>query len=87
MKPYQKIPIEECGEPLVPIPVSNFVVELPHPYKKLGAAYGNKSPYYLRKGVIEALLKSQSFLDRRNPGWFLKIFDAYRPVGVQQFYG
>lgn len=85
VKPYQKIPIQECGEPLVPIPVSSFIVELPHPYKKLGANYGRKSPYYLRQGVIEALLCCQSFLHKRNPGWHLKIFDAYRPVGVQQF--
>ena len=85
MKPYQKIPIEECGEPLVAIPLEHFAVELPHPYEKLGAVYGKRSPYYLRQGVVDALLKAQFFLNKRNPGWHLKIFDAYRPVGVQQF--
>ncbi len=85
MKPYQKIPIEECGEPLVPIPLEHFAVELPHPYEKLGADYGERSPYYLRQGVIEALIKAQFCLEKCNPGWRLKIFDAYRPVGVQQF--
>lgn len=85
MKPYQKIPIEECGEPLVPIPLEHFAIELPHPYEKLGADYGERSPYYLRQGVIEALIKAQFCLEKRNPGWRLKIFDAYRPVGVQQF--
>ena len=85
MKPYQKIPIEECGEPLVPIPREHFVLELPHPYEKLGATYGQRSPYYLRQGVVDALIQAQFVLNKRNPGWRLKIFDAYRPVGVQQF--
>lgn len=85
MKPYQQIPIEECGEPLVTIPLEKFSVELPHPYVKLGAEYGERSPYCLRKGVIEALLKAQFLLSKRHPAWKLKIYDAYRPVGVQQF--
>lgn len=85
MKPYQQIPIEECGEPLVPIPLEQFAVELPHPYVQLGAEYGDKSPYCLRQGVIEALLKAQFLLGKRHREWKLKIYDAYRPVGVQQF--
>ena len=85
VKPYQKIPIEECGEPLVAIPLEKFAVELPHPYKKLGAEYEGKSPYYLRQNVLEALELSQFSLDKKYPGWKLKIHDAYRPLGVQQF--
>lgn len=85
MKSYQKLPIKECGEPLVPIPLEHFAIELPHPYEKLGATYGKRSPYYLRQGVIEALIKAQFYLEKTNPGWRLKIFDAYRPVGVQQY--
>lgn len=85
MRPDRLIPIQECNEPLIPIPLQHFAVESPHPYQKLGAHYGNKSPYYLRQGVIEALLKAQSLLDREYPQWKLKIFDAYRPVAVQQF--
>ena len=85
VKPYQKIPIAECGEPLVAIPLTKFVVESPHPYEKLGAEYDGKSPYCLRQGVIEALEMAQFLLDKRHPGWKLKIHDAYRPLGVQQF--
>ena len=85
MKPYQKIPIEECGEPLVAIPLEHFAIESPHPYEKLGASYGDRSPYYLRKDVIDALMKAQFCLNKRKPGFSLKIFDAYRPVAVQQF--
>ena len=85
MKPYQKIPIVECGEPLVPIPLEKFAVESPHPYEKLGAEYGGKSPYCLRIGVVEALQIAQSLLEKTHPGWRLKIYDAYRPIGVQQF--
>jgi zinc D-Ala-D-Ala dipeptidase len=85
MKPYQKIVIRECHEPLKPIPLEKFAVELPHPYEKLGAEYGERSPYCLRQGVLEALETAQFLLEKSHPGWKLKIYDAYRPVGVQQF--
>ncbi len=85
MKPYQKISIVECGEPLVPIPLEQFAVESPHPYEKLGAPYGNSSPYHLRKSVVAALIAAQAELQREHPGWRIQIFDAYRPVAVQQF--
>ena len=85
MKPYQQIPIDDCGERLIPIPTNSLALELPHPYVKLGAEYGNRSPYYLRQGVVQALLEAQFLLEKRYPGWKIKIYDAYRPVGVQQF--
>ena len=85
MKPYQKIPILECGEPLVPIPLEQFALESPHPYQKLGAPYGETSPYYLRQSVLTAIIAAQSELQQRHPGWRIQIFDAYRPVAVQQF--
>jgi zinc D-Ala-D-Ala dipeptidase len=85
MKPYQKIPIVECGEPLVSIPLKQFAVESPHPYEKLGAPYGNISPYYLRESVITALIAAQTNLQQRHPNWRIQIFDAYRPIPVQQF--
>ncbi|MEA5533185.1 M15 family metallopeptidase [Crocosphaera sp. XPORK-15E] len=85
MKPYQIIPIQECGETLVPIPLEQFAVETPHPYQKLGAGYGGKSPYYLRKTVLDALLQGQNYLQQQHPDWKIQIFDAYRPVMVQQF--
>jgi D-alanyl-D-alanine dipeptidase len=85
MKPYRQIPIQECGEPLVSIPLEQFAVESPHPYEKLGANYGGRSPYYLRQGVLAALIEAQNCLQQEYPGWKIKIFDAYRPVAVQKF--
>ncbi len=85
MKPYQKIPIEECGEALVAIPLEQFAVVTPHPYVELGAPYGSFSPYFLRQGVVEKLLQAQAHLQKQRPGWRLQIFDAYRPISVQQF--
>jgi D-alanyl-D-alanine dipeptidase len=85
MKAYQKIPIVECGEPLLPIPLEYFVLENPPPYQQLGANYHGKSPYFLRQGVIDALLVASSNLNSLQPGWKIKIFDAYRPLEVQQF--
>ena len=85
MKPYHQIPIKDCGEPLSPIPLDSFSIELPHPYVKLGAEYGDKSPYCLRQGVVQALLEAQFLIEKRHPHWKIRIYDAYRPVGVQQY--
>ena len=85
MKPYHQVPIVECGEPLLPIPRHIFAIEQPHPYEKLGAPYDARSPYFLRQGVLEHLLTAQAALSKRFPGWKIQIFDAYRPIAVQQF--
>jgi zinc D-Ala-D-Ala dipeptidase len=85
VKPYQQVPIQECGEALVAIPLERFAVVSPHPYAELGAPYGSFSPYFLRQGVLAQLLQAQAHLQRQNPGWQLQIFDAYRPIPVQQF--
>ncbi len=84
MKPYQQIAIAECGEPLIPIPVDILAVVYPHPYQQLGADYGARSPYMMRQSVVEKLIVAQTQLQQKL-GWRLQIFDAYRPVEVQQF--
>jgi zinc D-Ala-D-Ala dipeptidase len=85
MKPYQQVIIQECGEPLLPIPDDLFAFVLPHPYQALNAPYGNKSPFYLRQSVLEGLITAQQCLSCVQPGWRIQVFDAYRPVAVQQF--
>jgi len=85
MKPHYSVLILECQEPLVAIPPTLFALESPHPYVRLGAPYGDKSPYYLRQGVLEQLIIAQEYLQRHHSGWRIQIFDAYRPVAVQQF--
>ena len=85
MKPYQSVPIIECGEPLVPIPLDLFAVVYPHPYAVLGAPYGARSPYYLRQDVLDRLITAQEKLQQQHPGWRIQIFDAFRPVAVQRF--
>ncbi|MBD2103465.1 M15 family metallopeptidase [Leptolyngbya sp. FACHB-261] len=84
MKPYQTIPIQECGEALVPISES-FAFQDPHPYVRAGAPYKHKSPFWVRSGVLVKLQEAQAQLHELVPGWRLKIFDAYRPVAVQQY--
>ncbi len=84
-KPYQSVPIQDCGEPLMAIPQDKFALVKPHPYAALGAPYGDRSPYYLRQGVLAALVQAQEHLQAQQPGWRFEIFDAYRPVAVQQF--
>ncbi|MGB3512741.1 MAG: M15 family metallopeptidase, partial [Microcoleaceae cyanobacterium] len=88
MKPYQQIKIQECHEPLIPIPLEIFATESPHPYQKLGAPYHlsqANSPYFLRQKVLDSLIAAQTKLQQNYPGWYIQIFDAYRPISVQQF--
>jgi zinc D-Ala-D-Ala dipeptidase len=85
MKPYQMVPIVAVDEPIVAIPTPEFDWVNPHPYVKLGAPYGEKSPFYVRSGVLTQLRLAQEFLQQIKPGWRIQIFDAYRPVAVQQF--
>lgn len=85
MKPYQQIPILDCQEPLVPIPVNEFSLESPPPYQKLGADYGAASPFVVRSRILTQLQAAQAALKHIHPDWRLHIFDAYRPLSVQQF--
>jgi len=85
LKPYQQIPIHECGENLVVIPKTDFSFVTPHPYQKLGAPYVTISPYCVRESVLAALQHAQKELETKYPGWKIQIFDAYRPLVVQQF--
>lgn len=85
MKPYHQVPIQDCGEPLVAIPLEEFAAVIPHPYAMLGAPYGDRSPYCVRSGVLVALRQAQQILQQFCPGWRIQLFDAYRPVAVQQF--
>jgi len=85
MRPWSPIPIQDCGEPLLPLPPDFLRLE-PHPYVVAGAPYGAEScPFRLRQGVIERLLQAQRLLQERSPGCRLAIFDAWRPLAVQRF--
>jgi len=87
-KPYQQIPIRDCGEPLVPIPPEQFILESPHPYQKLGAPYDKSaadSPYHVRRDVRDRLIQADQYLQSQHPNLKILIFDAYRPIEVQQF--
>lgn len=85
MKPYQQVPINDCQEPLVPLPLESFAVPQPHPYVAVGAPYGDRSPYYLREGVLKRLIRAQTLLQQQHPGWRFQVFDAYRPPAVQAY--
>jgi len=79
-----KVTIKECNEKMLEIP-STFARFDPHPYQKLGAPYGDKSPFFLRSNVVKRLEKAQERLTALKNGYRLKIFDAYRPLSVQNF--
>ncbi len=85
VKPYRTIPIKECGEALVEIPRDLFAFFDPHPYAEAGAAFGGISPWTLRKGVLDALIRAQASLSRQKPGWKIKLHNTIRPNAVQAF--
>ncbi|MGB2926862.1 MAG: M15 family metallopeptidase [Limnothrix sp.] len=86
MKPYQSVPIVECGEPLAAIPLDLFAVVTPHPYVAAGADYGDRhDPYFLREVVLRRLIAAQACLQKIHVDLSMQIFDAYRPIVVQQF--
>ncbi len=85
MKPYQHIAIVECGEALLPLPTDLFSLVAPHPYAALGAPYAATSPFSVREGVLNSLISAQNALQQHCPGWRIQIFDAYRPIAVQQY--
>ena len=85
MRPWSPIPIQDCGEPLQPIPRLLWRME-PHPYMALGAPYGaSGNPFQLRQGVVQRLLNAQERLIQHDASLRLSIFDAWRPIAVQAF--
>ena len=82
-KAYSSVPIHECGEPLIAIPGQPFAFCQPHAYEALGAPYDGVSPWQLRRPVCLALVDAARRLAERQPGWRLRLFDAYRPLAVQ----
>jgi len=81
----RSIRIEENGEPLKPIPNDLFSFAKPHLYVKAGAPYGEASPYFLRRGVVERLIDAQQALQREMPDHRFHIFDGFRPQVVQVY--
>ena len=85
MKPWNKIKINECNEPLSSIPKSIFRLT-PHPYMSLGAPYlTGTDPWVLRRNVLKRLIRAQQYLSEIDPQSQLALFDAWRPISVQKF--
>ena len=84
-RPWHPIPIHDNGEPLVAIPPALLRWQ-PHPYQALGAPYpAGSNPFQLRQSVVERLLHAQQVLRDQAEPLQLLIFDAFRPLAVQQF--
>ena len=85
MRPWNKITINDCNEPLRSISSSIYCLK-PHPYLSLGAPYGaNVDPWHLRVDVIRRLNLAQDYLYRLDNKLKLAVFDAWRPIAVQRF--
>ncbi|MEB3238993.1 MAG: M15 family metallopeptidase [Cyanobacteriota bacterium] len=84
-RPWTLLPIHDCCEPLLALP-PGLRRWSPHPYAALGAPYpAGSDPFQLRWSVLQRLLRAQRLLQERDPELELIVFDAYRPLQVQQF--
>ncbi len=84
-RPWSQIPIKPLSEPLLEIPVNFHRLE-PHPYLSIGAPYGSiANPWMLRNEVIKFLEIAQNLLKAECNDLRLAIFDAWRPISVQEF--
>lgn len=84
MAVWSKIPIIEQGEPLCEVPPELIGRQLPHAYTEQGADYDGLSPFMMREGAVERLIKAQANLNAYAPDHKLVIFDALRPIEVQK---
>ena len=85
LKIWHKVTIVDNEEKLIGIP-SSFKFFTPHPYYNLGAPYDRKSKIWiLREGVVKRLIKVNEYLESKNNGLCLLIYDSWRPIEVQQF--
>ena len=84
-RPYWNVTIQDNLESLVKIPIGDFAAAPIHDYQKLGAPYDATSPYAVRESVLMALYQAQRYLQDLKSDWKLYIFDAYRPLAVQEF--
>lgn len=76
----QSIPIEECGEPLVPVSCCPERILVRPQYHYQGLPYALPE-IYLREGVFERLLKASKALPG---GHRFIILDGWRPLPLQQ---
>ena len=84
-RPWNNLPILNIDEPLVFLPSELLRIE-PHPYVSLGAPYGKyQNPWQLRQDVVRRLVSAQESLIKENANLRLAIFDAWRPIAVQEF--
>jgi len=84
LKIWNKIPIKDNGDKLIPLPNSLKLLD-PHPYSNLGAPYKDKNSIWkLREEVVNRLLKVNDYLLSRK-SFYLLIYDSWRPLEVQEF--
>jgi zinc D-Ala-D-Ala dipeptidase len=87
---YHCIPIQDCNETLVHITSKTQPLDVafsffnPHEYSVMGAKYTAYSPYHIRSGVLDRLIIASTYLYNKYK-LRLHIFDAYRPLSVQQY--
>lgn len=81
---WKEVPVEECGEELVlldNLDTSKIVIEPEYFNKKLKGAIKEQ---YLREDAVKRLLRAATILQQFDPDYKILVYDAYRPLEVQQ---
>jgi zinc D-Ala-D-Ala dipeptidase len=77
---WQRIPLRECGEPLIPLSTYAPTRVAVDPRYHTAGYLAAVPECYAREGVARAVLQAATTLP---PGWRLVVFDAWRPLAVQ----
>ena len=75
-------PVEECGEPLVPLASAASAAGIDVAFCNTKASDGSERLFYLREGLIKDFLAVAR--DMNNRGWILKVEDSFRTPQVQE---
>lgn len=78
---WRRLPIDECGEPLVPLPTDNPRLRPRALYAERGIPNA-PTTVWVRAGVAARLHRAAALLPE---GIALVVFDGFRPLSVQQW--
>jgi D-alanyl-D-alanine dipeptidase len=78
---WKKVPIKECGEPLVELKNNEYFIISPQ-YHQQGIPHAIDK-MYVREGVYKRLVQAAKLFQKLKPGYKFVILDAWRPPQVQ----
>ena len=83
MQAVRTYPVEECGEPMLPLPAAAGEAGVEVAYSPLPHAGGGPRYYWLRRGLVPSFLAVAREMNAR--GWVLKLEDVFRTTAMQRY--